>query len=748
MKDDNTPTITARSRNPTSHMRLRVENAKKLEKLGARAKAKRVESKQEASRGGQPGKIDPIFTRAPRLKKNTLNQPPKPSSKFRKRQVHKSWLPTHLYHAKRAHMTPPQEPLWRFAIPMTPTEKSYRATYRAGQMRGCVAWDMSYICTIGIVGFEGSLLGLMRGLGVPQNMLTTKKGEKWRRGTRFWDGWVRERDGEQRPIARVEIIWCAECEKNQVAVSEIAVDTSSKKKQKRKAFLRVHPSAFLQLWTEVLKVAKIQRPAVLVEDSRFEIGSIEIIGPGSTEALVGILHPGGADMDPLPPVDVPMKLWPSLSSVTNPASLPANALLGFEISDPRLNHPPRTVNSSTDSNELLRLLSSWPPDTTQMAPLLFDRSARLTASRLLPSQKSINRRKGAALAGAYPSALPTDPRIPILILASRPENSRGGQGSWTVLLPWKCVLPVWYSLMHYPLASGGNPRFGGLQEKRQILFEQCIPWFPADHSGTEAGWQWELNEREKRKMEWEKRPKGKRTEWESIDLGAGRKGEIGRGWACDWERLFEGPKAASTVESTAQADDTSEIVKPPLKLYHSTVPHSTYVSQPTSPTALTTISITCLHRGVPTTCARIYQLPTRNPSLRAKWLELASSPSKNSRKSHPRSIPTRPAVDAPTHEKRAALATSLLTPPAAELNHTASVSQTADSSYPLVPDEEDLIGFVTTGNFNLAEGRGKGIGCVAVARVTESLEAGRHGGLCIIRESGQEIGRLARWELV
>jgi hypothetical protein len=34
---------------------------------------------------------------------------------------------------------------------------------------------------------------------------------------------------------------------------------------------------------------------------------------------------------------------------------------------------------------------------------------------------------------------------------------------------------------------------------------------------------------EKRKAEWEKRPKGRRIEWESVDLGKGRRGELGLG---------------------------------------------------------------------------------------------------------------------------------------------------------------------------------------------------------------------------
>ncbi|MCJ1228811.1 hypothetical protein MMC12_005474 [Toensbergia leucococca] len=770
MQDDNTPTVTSRRRKPTPHMRVRLETAKKLQKLGARAKSKRDASKTQEPSSTGPGKNAIIAPRLSKVKGNVLANPTKIASKFRKRQTHKSWLPTHLYHAKRAHMTPPKEPLWRYAIPLTPTDRSYRATHRAGTTRGCVAWDMSYMSTIRAEGVEKSLIGLLRCMGVNENMADGKRGGKWRRGTRGWEGWVRARDGERRWIARTRIIWCAKAVETVDTNGERIAD---KNNEKRKLFFRVHPSAFLQLWSEILKISKVQRPPIMIEDLRYEIGSIEITGPGSSEALIGVLHPILVEQEGKTLSDRPEKIWSFLGPVTNPASLPQDALLGFDISDPRLHYPPRTIpqqHSSKDNDTLLQVLSSWPPDTTQAAPSLFDRSSRLTASRCLPSQKAINRRKGAALPGAYPEPLPTDPKIPILLIASC-LPSRGGQGSWTLLLPWKCVVPIWYSLMHYPLSSGGNPRFGGLKEKRQILFEQGVPWFPGDYPGTSAGWEWELSERAKRKAEWEKRPKGKRVAWESVILGEGRKGEIGRGWACDWERLFQGLPAPNSTEAdkpkpadaarparaataNVPAPSMSQVTTPnpptqssdpPLQIHHLPVPPSG-PSTTTPPTALITIHLTLLNRGTPTPCARIYRLPTTNPTLLTKYLALATPPP-----SHRKQPPTLPKTT-PQHTRTQHLAASLLTTPPSNQAPQAA----GDAAYPGSPAEEDLIGFVTTGNFNLGEGRGVGVGCIAIAKVV-GKEGGvgfgsnrreKWGGLCIIREAGQGLGRLARWEAV
>ena len=796
MKDDNTPTVTSRRRNPTPHMRLRLETAKRLEALSKRIQAKREKAynAKHNLRGPDPAEKASATSKAPKAHKNVLALPEKQSSKYRRRQVHKSWLPTHIWHAKRAHMPEPKLPLWRFAIPLSPTAKVHRPTHRAGSSRGCVAWDTSYQSTILVRGIQASLLGSLRALGVDETVLSGKKGSKWRRGTRIWSGWIRERDGDKSLITEVQIIWCVEDTKLHDSAP------TQKNKEKRQFLLRVHPSAFLQVWTEVLKVAKIQKPSPDVEDLRFQIGSIDITGPGSTEALVGILVPKlqtGADTS-----ENFVNLWTQLGTLTNPSALPASAVLSFNFHDPRLFHPPRTVKSANteySEHNFLTMLASWPPDTTTSPSAIFSHAARYAASRL-PSQKAINRRKGTALPGSYPLLLSTDPSIPILLIASR-APSLNMQGTWSLLLPWKCVLPVWHSLMHYPISTGGEPRFGGLQERRQILFERGQAWFPGDFQGTRAGWQWEVIEREKRKKAWEKRPKSKRISWDALDLGDGKKGEVGQGWACDWERLFEGPPpqeselvsqsdsskpppapapqtapAPSVPHPTASDLPKAQTLPPkaPLNICHvSSALLSTLTSVP--PHGLATVHLTLLHRGTPTTCARIYGLPV-DAALRKKWLSLFSSlhssistrtkPSRSkttstgdkAEPSHASDLPS----DAPAHIKRQALARALLNGP---------VSAKAED-YPSCPAEEDLIGFVTTGNFDMGIGRSAAVGNIAIARVlkqidvSKSMESGANGEstdiegktllrwlkpedrICVVRNAGQRVARLARWEFI
>ncbi|KAJ5298191.1 uncharacterized protein N7443_006311 [Penicillium atrosanguineum] len=753
MIEDNTPTVTARRRKPTQIMRIRLESARRLQNINAKFKVRRAAAKvkrdqENETRSKEEGSHSfNTAPRVPKIKKYKLSRPPPADAKYRKRQKCKTWLPTHMFHAKRAHMATSKDPIWRFAIPLSPTEKSYRPTHRARGARGAVAWDMSYISTVQLEGTESCIEAVLRAVGVDGNEAWGAKGRKWRAGTRSFQAWTFEMDDRSRPIAPVTLIWCAPDKSKDVEMADAGKAQSASKTPRRKLWIRVHPSAFLQLWRGLLELSKRQNPPVMVEDLRFEIGSVEITGPGSMEALLAALQPAMTQSD-APVGQSPEDIWFSLLGVSNPSSLPQNALLAFNVSDPRLQFPPRPLMVPSDENsmnELAVLLSKWSPDQTQGESFLFDRPSRLAASRQLPSQKAINRRRTLAGPGVYPARQPNDPKIPVMILTTRPQarSKNTTPGSWTVLLPWKCVVPVWYSLMYHPLSSGGNPRFGGLKEHQQLAFEAGEGWFPGDFPGTRAGWEWTQREAEKSRRHWERRPKGRRAEFDTLVLGDGRpKGEIGHGWACDWERLVKGPSNEGAVHSTVKKVDEQEAgpIDPPSNIHtiRYTPGDTNKILNTLSKTnidssSLATIHLTLSSRGTPTPCARIYRLPT-DPILRRKWLDLASV----SRKSGANLT----SLDDPTlsdEEVRRRLAESLISTSAHE-NSTAGHLE--------VPLEEDLIGFVSTGNYNLSEGKGTGIGSIQLSKVLVPDAKLSERRMCIVRSAGEKLGRLGTWELV
>ena len=753
MIEDNTPTVKASPRKRSPHMRLRLDTVKRLKSLNKRPDSKRKVEKSSDIESNTAGATDrtkltsrskesSIRTKTPRVKKNKLAKPAVPKAKFRRRQLHKAWLPTHLFHAKRAHMTPPKEPLWRMAIPLSPTAKSYRPTHRASSIRGAVIWDISYMSTISLAGSQAGLLEVLKDLGVGLDeppRFWNWEAKRWINGCRSWDGWLYHPGSMQRnSIASVKIVWTALSHQNESVDGHTAASTTPSAMSKRKAIIRIHPSAFLELWEVLLPLAKAKKPSVAVEDLRFEIGSIELVGPSSTEALVGVLKPSPIVSDASRDMQDTSNFWSQLFPITDPASLPANAVINMEISDPRLNYQSGLDKKPADHEShqrLLKILSDWPPDKAQTISKLFDRGHRIKACRQLPSQRAINRRKTLAGPDVTLESLADDPRIPVMLLTTQTYGS--GRASWSLLLPWKCVLHVWHTLVYFRLSGGRTVNFGGLEQTRQICLESGTPWFPGDFPGTKAGIRWEELELQKRKAEWEKRPKGKRIEWDSLNLGGDRKGEVGLGWACDWEKLVQ--------IGSENVDPKPHLHRIPSSIALSMMRSGPSDSEPTNePQGLVTIKIEMLGRGVPPVCARIYRLPTTDPVSREKWISIATNRStgrKNGGK--PPILGFGQTKDEPAHIRRQHLAASLLEPE--------DVSNPGDKAYPSVPDEHDLIGFVTTGNFTLSEGKGVGVGSILLEKVATELpeisseKQRKEQHLCIVREAGHSIGRVARW---
>jgi ribonuclease P/MRP protein subunit POP1 len=575
---------------------------------------------------------------------------------------------------------------------------------------------------------------MLKALGFTPQGLSQSLQKKWKSGTRFAGGWISERDQEKRLIAPVKVIWFPP-EKDQkekpksanaddvtdlddgaraqsgVAEDQMEVekvnpdqpagnDKQGKKKLKSKldhrVVIRLHPSAFHQFWQELLKVAKMQRPQVLVEDLRFEIGSIDIQGPGSTEALLGVLRPFATHLGTEVSSD---SSWTLLAGVNNPSILPHNAMLCLDVVDPRFNHPPRRIEipPSSESHHLNELLASWPLDKILPSSPLVSQKTRWSIRNSLPSQKAINRRRALAPPGQAPSITAKDPRIPVMLLASRAENSatKNSQGTWTVLLPWSCVDPVWRSLMYYPLSTAGTPRFGGMSQQQQMAFEQKTPWFPGDLPGTEAGKAWERTESERRFDAWMRRPPKHQIAWDMLDLGLGRRGEVGRGWTCDWEYLFSDTdvavtaaavsfpqsnnaasreqeasrlpiqrqrKAAETIEAeeaekrarrrnTSSPESEAEPERPsnqtPECRYTQLAPNQSIailknpsITTLTQHPTLMTVRIMLLDKGSPSPAARIYRLPSIPKPKAAPLLCLPTANGEFSQNSEPQSWPS------------------------------------------------------------------------------------------------------------
>jgi ribonuclease P/MRP protein subunit POP1 len=265
--------------------------------------------------------------------------------------------------------------------------------------------------------------------------------------------------------------------------------------------------------------------------------------------------------------------------------------------------------------------------------------------------------------------------------------------------------------MHYPQSS-----FGGITEYNQICFEKKGIAFPEDWPGTKAGDEEGERRGKEVKEKWQRRPDGKRESWKKILKGLERK-EVGDPFKCDWGLLFkkqetEGDaiekiknqaKAAMQDENFQATENTHFLIAAGYarQLLSRSSP---FVNSADLSNALVPVRLHLLQKGNVSFRARVYRLPLQVEE-RQKWIDLLKK-------------------DGPRPSK---------------------------GDYPICPTEDDLLGFVTTGNMSLSEGRGRAVGALSCGRVEVEEERWNEEKQfrrwCIVRDVGKDIARLAKWDV-
>ena len=158
-----------------------------------------------------------------------------------------AWLETHIWHAKRFHMTR----AWGHALPRTPTDKCWRQTYR-GLVRGCVAWDSSYLQVVAARGPRAALLATLNTLTDPSA------------GPGFSHG-----PGE----GRVTVYIPGQCPGGAVGEVTYIWVPGSPEEAEQEVWLWCHPghyTQFTQLLTEAMKLETVEE-----EVSRSEVDRLD-----------------------------------------------------------------------------------------------------------------------------------------------------------------------------------------------------------------------------------------------------------------------------------------------------------------------------------------------------------------------------------------------------------------------------------------------------------------------------------------
>lgn len=817
MANDNTPLVP-----PKKKLRnyLRVKERALHQSLAKSKENLQKELSAESTQGeSKPFDLNQHIAPTARFNKankNALAPPPLGKAKYQHRQRKKTWLPTHVWHAKRAHLAEK----WGFSIVTEPSLKSYRATHRSSTRTGAVAWDTSYYATFVLSGSQQMLENVLHKLTNNEfsrhQVLDTKyfNYEQVITGNISWEGMSYENNGAM--LAPLVVVW----KKDSLA-------------QDRRILVRCHPAGSIRLVNAFINLQKNGTDKFDFFDYRFLLGSIEIVGPESTEALTSVLKikpEQNASPTQQPLADLG-KHWNRLGNVSNIAALPRNVVLALNCADPRLSYPPEYMRDACEY-DFSDMVVNWPYDTLVNTEIMakygtvFDENEINKSYVNQPTQKSIDKRRARETnVGVNHNKLPykeTDPTFPVLIL-KRQTNS------WTVILPWGWVLPVWYSLQHH-----SNVRVGGLDQRHQLDFEFSRLYFPDDFPGTVPGDIAASEEAADAQKKWLGKPASKRLAYDRIHVhGHGNpRGEIGSPFRCDWKYLwmlhaksfkeqelvefekvkklggFEDPQDKETCgsnkntaksnekyvkkikideltkdsaqepetvdeiqntiendEDTEMDNDTAEgsisesssLVTVPsteqsktfisklMNEQDSLVPHR-YVtfssgdvsmnsngSQPDSilkPLVLKPISLKCVSKGAPEKGARIYKIP---PANYKEWMKLAHGNHSNS------------VLGGTPYPSNNGLSMNA--------NKTVVHSIHNDSenaNYPSCPAEKYLIGYLTTGSFNLKNAKGTGVGAVLATAVEHPLKVignkSSKSQYCIVRNIGSTVARLATFE--
>lgn len=403
------------------------------------------------------------------------------SLRYATRQTRFKWLPTHVWHAKRAKMVK----RWGWQLAMEPTMKCFRRTSRSSRTRGCVAWDVSYISTFVLTAGRPVLEAVVReigGSGAARRLA----------GGKAWEG-----------VA---------------SIGDEPVCMGSLLQADGRLMVRVHPSAYDSFFDYLMKVVGSNDGCVL-HDDRYSVGSIKVAGPKALEALESVFHA----RDPSAPA---YKLWRAFASMRDTSTIPAGTVFSFMSEDPRLwtkSGVPNIKGQSCDSliECIMKAANGDARDESVLSRLLTI-EGREESYRNLQTIKQLGRRRTPEISGQPIKATANDPLVPVCVI--KRENS------YDVVLPWFWVMPVWYQLVHVP-----HVMLGGLRQMDQLRYERG-QLGAGDLVFTRSGF---VNSRirmvENARI-WNRKPKSKRVQYDSLMLGP-EKGELMSPFGCDWRSL-------------------------------------------------------------------------------------------------------------------------------------------------------------------------------------------------------------------
>lgn len=411
------------------------------------------------------------------------------------RQRQFKWLPTHVWHAKRAKMTK----RWGWNIPNEPTQRCYRHTSRSSRVKGAVIFDTSYYGNFVINSYSKEAQSLVEGYlkRITDGKIALKK---CKTKNISWSGFVYSNSTADNEV------------KNPIGVMQVVVVPTG---NGSKILGRMHPSIYPLVYNEIVSQFEAE-VHITVHDCNYSIGSFDLTGPKSLAVLQSIFYNTIEKSHNF-------HTFMNLHKLNDLTSVPEGTVFAFNVCDPRFKTKPTLpTNPKIDYDGQLDILISLRNSPHDINSDLLDFEKRASSYDQQMTLKDLGRRRNLHPGEAIP-VRDSDSQISVMLIKSSDK--------WTVLLPWFWVLPFWHTLVHVP-----HVQLGGIKQMEQLSYERGqLGW--SDMVFTDSGFiQCEI-ERETAEKKWNERPKSKRVAYDKLILANGEKSEILSPFGLDWRGL-------------------------------------------------------------------------------------------------------------------------------------------------------------------------------------------------------------------
>lgn len=664
-----------------------------------------------------------------------------------KRQRDKTWLETHIWHAKRMKM----ENMWGYRLAVTPTEKSFRPSYRAS-MHGSILHDSSYHSLIELKGPEKILRNVLDFCCDPQctGMKRSMSGARvletnlYKPGSYPFD-----------LIAPVTIMWRPLPVANTSLKPTKATPAQGSSKRKRKGknivpantaqrsptravWVRLHPAVFDDIFAAfqgsaslVLEAEKQrhkdEHAEVEIADLRGSVNVFEIMGPKASQVIKGALS-SVVDDDR----QEFKKFWPSLIDLQTTASLPRGIVIGMKVLDPRLKFPPKNAKPRTDGQHPAIPAMTFPAAILAQSEI-WDEEKRSVLKKPTYKKKDLDTRRSKNLVPGTPlNPVRQDDRIPLLLIQrslESPSSTHGIHG-WTLVFPAGWGMPFLPSLIHT------GTRVGGQRERGAQAFEAGTAYFPRDFPCTEFYDKYWDERAVKEKTKWNRTPPAKRTNYEKLGTRSP--------WRADWEVVLGLPVASGVDENLVP---TQRVPQDAMEVDRAPVVRPWFFCGPEVPAILAKVRQTFNHsagllaeinrlrtkRGMDVLCTSSRPEDLLKGALVMVRLNMVS-------RGAPNDLAIIYRID--DVEVKKIIKEKGKTREGADANESPEAA----------PPHTSIIGYVTTGNMSLSRGEGFAIGAVPVSVLLELQRQAQRNGeprpLVKIRDRAGMVCRAAYLELL